>query len=90
MATNKTRVFIAEPVASKGPYQAVTEFEIYQEAIDYAKAAVVSMYTVDGTADIISAFVYSYDNPSYRFRYTSSEFHQIEFEFPDTQSWIQS
>lgn len=83
MGTNKTRLFVAEPASSVGPYVTVTEFDIYQEAIDYAQAIVkyVRMYdTVTGTA--IEVYVMSYDNISYRYKWDGNDFITTEVPFP--------
>ena len=89
MATNKTRLFIHEPASSQGPYQSVVEFDVYQDAIDYAKSVVVVVKTVSTAPYAIEVTVFSYDNPSYRFEWNGSDFYQIEVEFPTTVSFVE-
>ena len=88
MSTNKTRIFVAEAAGTIGDYSAVTEFEVYQDAIDYAKSLVTSVREFSATANAVIVFLYSYDNTSYRFRFYNSEFEQHEIEYPDTETWV--
>ena len=90
MSTNKTRVFVFEAISSSGPYQSVTEFDVYQDAIDYCKSMIVAVRVYNSVAYAIVACVYSYDNTSYRFECTGTQFRQIEIEFPDTETWIEA
>ena len=86
MATNKTRLFIFEPSGNLGPYQAVTEFDIYQEALDYAVTVVnVIRVTYSSAADQIAVFLFSYENPSFLYRWNGSALVRTEIVFPAPQ-----
>ena len=83
MATNKTRLFYAD-IDSGNPHSVlmVTEFDIYQEAIDYAEKIARSLahYSSNNTWAL---YLFSYDNTSYRYLEESGEVVKSTTPFPD-------
>jgi hypothetical protein len=75
----KTRLFFADDNDTTGSHgnQAVTEFDVYQEAIDYAKSAVMN-----GASNDIYVSVYSYDNTSYQIFRSGNNYVANEITFP--------
>lgn len=82
MSTNKTRLFISEFGGTRGPYNAVTEFDIYQEAYDYAYKSVDLLGGQSYGSYDMFIWLYSYDNTSYRFGWLNGSVSIVEISFP--------
>ena len=82
MGTNKTRLFISEFSGARGPYNVVNEFDIYQEAYDYAYSAISNMITASTSANDIIIWLFSYDNTSYQMAYNGTSIQVTEISFP--------
>lgn len=80
MATNKTRIFCRDNSNSATPhgFAAVTEFDVYNEALDYGRIIVNNA----GDDDVFRVYLYSYDKTSYLIRKVSGVVAMAEIEFP--------
>jgi hypothetical protein len=83
MATNKTRIFVQEAGGVSGPFVGVAEFDVYQEALDYASGIVRAGRAASGDAFAVFVYVFSYDNPSYSYYYDGAAFRRYPITFPD-------
>ena len=82
MATNKTRLIVSDGTATPNLIS-VVEFDVYQDAIDYAQmVCFISGYTY-GKADCY-VYVLSYDNTSYKIKSqaTAPYFEATDAVFP--------
>jgi hypothetical protein len=85
MAQNsKTRLFVFDGSNSTPfGFSLQTEFDVYQEAVDYAINSVTAIQNdVGGTAHSFVIYLYSYNNPSYRIRTSATGVQIIEVAFP--------
>jgi hypothetical protein len=83
MSTNKTRLVImdrysADPATITG----VLEFDIYQEAVDYARTVAFRSGVDTLTSYATWVYVYSYDNTSYQIVWDGSVLQMNEISFP--------
>jgi hypothetical protein len=85
MAQNsKTRIVFSDYNDGTSPYGVFvqTEFDIYQEAIDYVETTIRN-FNLLGQRSIVF-YVYNYNNPSYSFRLLSNgSVTKTEIVFPD-------
>ena len=83
MATNKTRLAVMD-VQGASPYQLslVTEFEIYQDAIDYVETFGKQLAS-DSSDSSWYIYLLSYDNPSYVYYRSGASLAKSDFTFPN-------
>lgn len=85
MATNKTRIVFYDNNTT-APQQVImcTEFDIYQEALDYVND-VANLLAVSSAAGTWYIDVLSYDQVSWRYYELGSTVVRAEIEFPSAQ-----
>jgi hypothetical protein len=84
MGTNKTRLWIIDNNATApiGAQSAVVEFDVYQEAYDYAFAIVKDTYDWTAQNGSIAVWLYSYNNASVRMYWSGGIVVISEIDFP--------
>ena len=77
----KTRLAFRDQDDGQAPFglQGVCEFDVYQEALDYAVASARYLSAATSTVYI---YLYSYDNPSYLIKRVGDAVTTTSIEFP--------